>query len=210
MRDGPYNRAVGLDTVTGLRARKKERTHQDFIDAGLRMFAERGFDAVTVEDIAAEVDVSPRTFYRYFATKEDLLLDDMATALDVLRRSFLAQPAELPIMAAVRDALLEVTQTYEGLARQKLQRVRIIEATPSLRLRQAERQTALEEVLVPLVSERIGDPPGGPSMKAQLVASCAVAAMRVAFSAWRVDEGKVRLTDLVAGALDLLPETFGD
>jgi AcrR family transcriptional regulator len=201
---------VGLDAAAGLRERKKERTHQDLVEAGLRMFAERGFDAVTVEDIAAEVDVSPRTFYRYFATKEDLLLDDLSTALDVLRRSFLAQPADLPVMAAVRAVLMEVTQTYEGLARQKLQRARIVEATPSLKFRHAERQTAWEQVLAPLVSERIGDPPGDPSLKAQLIASCAMAALRVAFSAWRVDEGKVRLTDLVAEALDLLSGSFGE
>ena len=124
------------------------------------MFTERGFDAVTVEDIAAEVDVSPRTFYRYFAAKEDLVLEDISEALDVLRQAFLAQPADLPAMAAVRSALLDVTKNYEGLARQKLQRARIIEATPSLQLRQAERHTAWEQVLVPLVSERIGDPPG--------------------------------------------------
>jgi AcrR family transcriptional regulator len=179
------------------------------MEVGLRLFAERGFDAVTVEDIAAEVDVSPRTFYRYFPAKEDLLLGDLAEPLDVLRQAFLAQPADLPAMAAVRGALLDVTKTYEGLARQKLQRARIIEATPSLQLRQAERQTAWEQVLVPLVAERIGDPPGAPSLRAQVIASCAIASLRVAFTRWRIDQGKVRLADLAAASLDLLPDTFG-
>ncbi len=180
------------------------------MEAGLRMFAERGFDAVTVEDIAAEVDVSPRTFYRYFPTKEDLLLDDLSAALDVLRRSFLSQPSELATMVALRAALLEVTKAYEGLARRSLQRARIVEATPSLKVRQAERQTAWEQVLAPLVAERMGDPPGEPSLKAQLIASCSLAALRVAFAAWRVDEGKLRLTDLTASALDLLSNRFGE
>jgi AcrR family transcriptional regulator len=164
---------------------------------------------VTIEDIAAEVDVSPRTFYRYFPAKEDLLLDDLSPALDILRQAFLAQPAHVTAMAAVRAALLEVTTAYEGLARQKLQRARIIEATPSLQLRHAERQTAWEQVLAPLVSERIGDPPGAPSLRAQLIASCSLAALRVAFAAWRVDEGKVPLSDLAAQTLDLLDDAFG-
>lgn len=174
------------------------------------MFADRGFDAVTVEDIAAEVDVSPRTFYRYFATKEDLLLDDLSLALDVLRESFLAQPPELAPMAALRAALLQVSESYEGLAGLKLKRARIVEATPSLLVRQAERQTAWEQVLAPLVAERLGDPPGPPSMRAQVIASCALAALRVAFAVWRVDEGKGRLTDLVEDALNLLTEGFRD
>lgn len=195
--------------MEGLRARKKERTYQDLIEAGLRMFAARGFDAVTVEDISAEVDISPRTFYRYFPTKEDLLLDDLSTALDVLRRSFLAQPADLPVMAALRGALVEVTKSYEGLGRRKLQRARIVESTPSLKVRQAERQTAWEQALAPLVSERLGDPPGAPSLRAQVIAGCAVAAVRVAFAAWRVDEGRVALTALVEDALNLLSDNFG-
>ncbi|MCU1351422.1 MAG: TetR family transcriptional regulator [Acidimicrobiales bacterium] len=200
---------MSTNALEGLRARKKERTRTDLTEAGLRLFAERGFDGVTVEDIAAAVDVSTRTFYRYFPSKEDLLLGDFDELLDTLRRAFLAQPPDLPVMAAVRGALLELSQTYEGLATESLRKARIVDATPSLRVRQAERQSAWDQILGPLVAARIGDE-GEPSLRAQIIAGCALSAMRVAFARWRVDGGQARFTDLLAEALDLLGSSFGE
>ena len=155
--------------AVGLRERKKERTHNDLLAAGLRLFAERGFNEVTVDDIAAEVDVSLRTFYRYFSSKEDLVLGDMDEPLEVLRRSFESQPPSLPIMAAVRAAILEVTRSIEPMAKDKMARSAIVEHTPSLLLRRAERHTAWEHVLTPLVASRLGDPDGSPSLEAQII-----------------------------------------
>jgi AcrR family transcriptional regulator len=60
----------------GLRARRRRRTQDLVIDTALRMFVAKGFDAVTVEEIAAAAEISPRTFYRYFPAKEDVLVAD--------------------------------------------------------------------------------------------------------------------------------------
>ncbi len=62
-------------TVTGLRARKKAATEQAIVDAAMTLSAERGFAATTIDDIAATAGVSRRTFFRYFPTKEDVVLD---------------------------------------------------------------------------------------------------------------------------------------
>src|SRR6266480_4318131 len=94
-----------MDTTMGLRERKKLRTREQLTDAAFRLFTERGFDATTIEDIVEQVEVSPRTFFRYFDSKEDVVIgffDDMGLEL---RAMLEARPAEEPPFTAARNAL---------------------------------------------------------------------------------------------------------
>ena len=94
----------------GLRERKKARTRASIREHALRLFREQGYQHTTVEQIATAAEVSPSTFFRYFPTKEDLILqDDMdARMIEALDR----QPAELSPLAAVRAATREVFGSY--------------------------------------------------------------------------------------------------
>jgi AcrR family transcriptional regulator len=93
-----------------LRERKKARTRASLREHALRLFREQGYQATTVEQIAAAAEVSPSTFFRYFPTKEDVVLqDDMDTRLlEALAR----QPADLAPIPAVRAAMVEAWRSY--------------------------------------------------------------------------------------------------
>lgn len=100
--------------ATSRRERKKQRTREALIDAAFRLFAAKGFEATTVEEIADEVDVSSRTFFRYFSSKEDVVLtfqeEQFATIVDTLA----ARPASESVMTAMRNAAVSVLRACEN------------------------------------------------------------------------------------------------
>jgi AcrR family transcriptional regulator len=89
----------------GLRSRKKARTRRAIEDAAISLFVSRGYEATTVEQIAALAEVSTTTFFRYFPTKADVILSEQDEAIPALRRAILARPAEEDDLEAVRHAL---------------------------------------------------------------------------------------------------------
>jgi AcrR family transcriptional regulator len=99
--------------TAGRRERKKQRTREALVGAAFRLFLEKGFEATTVEEIADAVDVSSRTFFRYFASKEDVVLtfqdEQFATMLEV----FASRPRNEPVMTALRHASVAVIRACE-------------------------------------------------------------------------------------------------
>jgi len=93
-----------------LRERKKARTRASLREHALRLFREQGYQATTVEQIAAAAEVSPSTFFRYFPTKEDLVLQDDLDARMV--EAFARQPPGLGPVAAVRAAMREAWASF--------------------------------------------------------------------------------------------------
>jgi AcrR family transcriptional regulator len=96
--------------LQGLRERKKARTRASLREHALRLFREHGYTATTVEQIAAAAEVSPSTFFRYFPTKEDVVLqDDLDTRM---LEAFDRQPADLSVITALRVATREAMASY--------------------------------------------------------------------------------------------------
>lgn len=97
----------------GRRERKKQRTREALIQAAFELFQEKGFDATTVEEIADAVDVSSRTFFRYFASKEDLPLTVQEEQVHAVLAAVEARPPEEPVITALRNATVSVARASE-------------------------------------------------------------------------------------------------
>ncbi|MEY9871950.1 AcrR family transcriptional regulator [Streptacidiphilus sp. MAP12-33] len=94
----------------GRREQNKRRTHEALIEAAGRLFQERGYEATTVRDIAAAAGVGERTFFRYFPSKESLVLQQVRDLVPLLAAEIRDRPAAEPPLVALREALLEVAQ----------------------------------------------------------------------------------------------------
>jgi AcrR family transcriptional regulator len=145
----------GSTPVLGLRERKKVKTRAAIREHALRLFREQGYAETTVDQIAEAAEVSPSTFFRYFPTKEDVVLADEFDPL--LAAAFRAQPAELTPIQAVRAALRAV---FAGMSEEtKLRdkaRHELIMTVPELRMAVLDEYTRSLRLLARLVAERLG------------------------------------------------------
>lgn len=144
-----------MSTVTGLRERKKEWVRSQIREHAMRLFREQGYTATTVDQIAEAAEVSQSTFFRYFATKEDVVLKDDHD--DRILAAFLEQPADLPPIQATRQAIRAV---YAGLSAEELARERerheLISSTPELRPRALDTLIEGIELLAQALAHRHG------------------------------------------------------
>jgi AcrR family transcriptional regulator len=140
-----------------LRERKKARTRAALREHALRLFREQGYQATTVEQIAAAAEVSPSTFFRYFPTKEDLVLqDDMDTRMiEALER----QPPELAPLPAVRAAVIEAFASYTPADLDLIQQNMALTLTvPEIRARALDEFARTIGVMSEALAERSGRP----------------------------------------------------
>jgi AcrR family transcriptional regulator len=140
---------------TGLRERKKAKTRAAIQEHALRLFVEQGYNATTVEQIAAAAEVSQSTFFRYFPTKEDTVVYDRLDP--VMVEAFLRQPAELSPIAALRATLREVFGAL-GTEESELERARqrLIFSAPELRGKLIELFEEGSSLLAGAVAKRTG------------------------------------------------------
>jgi AcrR family transcriptional regulator len=143
--------------LQGLRERKKARTRASLREHALRLFRERGYTATTVEQIAAAAEVSPSTFFRYFPTKEDVVLqDDLDTRMV---EAFERQPAAMSVIAAIRAATREAMASYtEQDMALILQTTELTRTVPEIRARAIDEFARSMHVMAGAVAKRAGRP----------------------------------------------------
>jgi AcrR family transcriptional regulator len=143
--------------AVGLRERKKARTFAAIQLHALRLFREQGYAATTVEKVAEAAEVSPSTVFRYFPTKEDLVLHDLYDPL--LIAAFEAQPPDVPPIQALRRAVRAVFADLPAEeAEQQRERLALVRALPELRAAMLEAFIKTVQQLADLVAVRVGRP----------------------------------------------------
>lgn len=190
----------------GRRERKKAATRAALAEAALRLCSEHGPEHVTVEQIADAADVAPRTFFNYFASKEEAVVAGDSASAHALVASFAARPDDEPVTESLRHALRTVVG--DPGYRERVLRMRRLRGHPTLLAHQIATFVHQERALGAAVAERTGSDPAR-DLYPSLVAAAAVAGLRVAVQHWLGDHGEdprgpdlPQLVDEVVGLFD--------
>jgi AcrR family transcriptional regulator len=183
------------------RQRKKNATRDRISASALRLFREQGFDATTVEQIAAAAGVSHMTFFRYFPTKEDVALAD---SYDPLIASHIAQtPADWPLARRIRTVLVEGLRQVYGTDRDTLlAQNKLVVSTPALRERLWADQIATQQLILQALGGSEDHPQ--PSFRDRVMVAACLAAASTAILTWVENDGTPDLPDLIEEAFDTL------
>jgi AcrR family transcriptional regulator len=185
-----------------LRERNKARARAEIADAALRLFFDRGFEGVTVDEIVSAAGVSRRTFFRYFETKEDALLADYPELHTRLSEALEAAEGGDP-MLSVRLGMHELAGWYIERSDAVLARSKVIRETAiSLGARNLEFLTQWERAVAGAIASGTGEDPA--DFFPRTAAAVAVAAFRAALTQWVRSSCRDDLHALIDRALDLI------
>lgn len=201
----------------GLRERKKQRTRDSLIRAALELFTEQGYDATTIDEIAEAVDVSQRTYFRYFANKEEVVFAVQEMVEARFLEELTARPAGEAPLTALRSAVMVAWDDIGGAIESvipvelHMRSYRMIESTPALVAVHLRRSSELEERIAQLLARREGlDVDTDPRPRVLVAAFSGV--MRVAGKVW--GEGQdcsvASIRELTKSYLDHLAPAMDD
>ncbi|GAA2243734.1 TetR family transcriptional regulator [Streptomyces amakusaensis] len=216
-----------------LRERKRLRTRRALVEAALARYARDGFERTTLDDLTDDVEISKRTFFRYFASKEDVALapekEFWAAFLDVLRVAELSGPVLGVLHRALITSLERMGEEWE---RRFAESRRLVERIPALSAHSLQHCAETSEAVLALLSERLGprgpliaddggpDGPGMDGLRLRIALEITVAAFRCALHAWSAGPANAGRPELIAltdrafaavpGSLDLTAGPAGD
>jgi AcrR family transcriptional regulator len=181
---------------------------EEVVGVAMQLFATRGFDAVTTSEIASAAGISPRSFFRYFATKEDVVLGSLADAGVRVRDALIARPVEEGAWDALQQALHVLTE-HPVYPREHLDAIaRVILHTPSIRAKDAEKYREWEFLLAPETARRLQRSglvlAGEAEDAARALVGAAVAALRIATERWLRTDGTTDARAVLDGLLEVV------
>jgi AcrR family transcriptional regulator len=160
----------------GLRERKKQQTREAIHRAAMRLFAERGFDATTIADIAEAADISPRTFFAYFPSKEEAVFAHFEPAFADFDRAMAERAPGTTALDALRKWIAEAAHKHMGDPDDMRLEARLRRESPACAACDLRHTRQFERRLAEAVAEDLGEP--ADALRPRLVAAAAVAALQ--------------------------------
>jgi AcrR family transcriptional regulator len=204
--DSGYHPDMAASQPEGLRERTRRAVRDEVMITAVALFVRQGYAATTVAEIAAAAGVSERTFFRYFATKEDVVLWGFELLGAALADRLAQLPPELPAWPSLRATFKGLAEYYERDPEHHLAVLRLRINTPALTAHYLGQRSRWQELLVPLLLARL---PGNntsvePDPRPRAIAGAALACLGAAEEAWVHSNGSVplpTLIDLAMGAV---------
>ncbi|MEV6652898.1 TetR family transcriptional regulator [Streptomyces sp. NPDC051219] len=200
-------RGAAQSARSSLRERTRAAMRAEVSEVAFRLFAEQGFDKTTVEQIAAEAGLSRTTFFRYFGTKEEVVLGKFGEFGHEVAATLAARPAGERPWDSLRRAFDVVTQADPDEPEQALSLMRLLSDACALMTRQWEKTQGWQSVLVPEISRRLGgDSESADDPRARALVASAIACLDAATDAWTAGNGTTPLSVLLDQAMGALSE----
>lgn len=183
---------------TSLRERKKDRTRRTLQAEAVRLFTQQGFQATTIEEIAAAAEVAPRTFFRYFSSKEEVVF--WSEHQPMLAGFVAARPDHEPAAQALRHGITDGLATFYEQDRERLlERSKLACRTPALQRRWRQQQADLAAGMAQILADRLGV--HADDLEVRAIAAAIAAALFVAIEEWQAHDGQQDLRALIDRAL---------
>jgi AcrR family transcriptional regulator len=181
-----------------LRERRRIRTRRTIQAHALRLFADKGFQATTIEEIAAAAEMAPRTFFRYFPTKEEVVF---WSEFPPMLAGFVARrPDDEPALEALQHGIVDgLAAVWDQDGERTLERLRLAFRTPALHPRMRQQQAHWAAELAAILADRLGERPD--ALEVRAVAAAVAAAVWVAAEEWQAQDDEGDLGALIDRAL---------
>ncbi|MDO8273680.1 MAG: TetR family transcriptional regulator [Gammaproteobacteria bacterium] len=191
--------------ITNLREQFKTTTRQELTRVGLELFLQQGFATTTIDQIVEPLGISKRTFFRYFATKEDLVVEWQTEMTPAFVDELNSRPREEAPFKAVSETLLSLASRINTNPQLAFELMRLFKETPSLAGRDMERRMVWEQALTATLIEREG-PKVMPRLKARITVGMAMTAWTAALDEWYLGGGKANLRPIMEKAFSLVTD----
>lgn len=186
-----------------LRERQRAAAYEEITHVALELFLSQGFEATTIDQIVAAAGISRRSFFRYFGTKEDIVLGDLIQRGKVVAEAVAERPSHEDPWEALRAGLLaanDVIKASEDI--DDLALGHMLFETPPLYARHLEKRLRWQQMLVPLIAERLAGPQESVTLRASAIVATSLACLDQASRSWVASNGASDLSSLYDEAIN--------